>query len=220
MHIYTKNGIDYPSVTTILNCLGNEAITKWANHLGFMHKDYETVLNESAEFGTKVHSVLQHVVDPRVTINVTYKNNIEMLEIHNIEERFKKFIEAYQYKTIYTEHTIISPTLGYAGTMDWVAEFFMKYKMLLDFKTSKAVRFHQLLQLGGYSNLLKTEEGLDVDGAAIILANKKLCSMYVLNHDMLTRYGEAFNTLAMYYNSAANLEMQPDVSFFPELTNP
>ena len=43
--------------------------------------------------------------------------------------------------------------------------------MLNDFKTSKAVRFSHLLQLGGYHNLLK-ENGIHIDGASIILCNK------------------------------------------------
>lgn len=220
MHIYTKDGIDYPSVTTILNCLGHEAIVKWANHLGFMHKDYETTLNESAEFGTKVHAVLQHVVDPSATVSVTFKNDIERIDIDKIEARFRKFIDRYQYDTIYTEHSIVSPTLGYAGTMDWLATFFMKYNLLLDFKTSRAVRFHHLLQLGGYSNLLKVEEGRELDGAAIILANRRICSMYIINKEELAKYAEAFNLLAAYYNAAGKLEMKSTPNFFPELTNP
>ena len=65
MHIYEcPDGKSVPSVTTILQMLGNKEINKWANWLGFRHIDYETELNRLADNGTKMHNVVQHIVDP------------------------------------------------------------------------------------------------------------------------------------------------------------
>lgn len=220
MHIYEKDGRQYPSVTTIIHCLGNDEITKWANHLGFRHISYEEELDKAAQFGTKVHDVLRGVVDPEHTSIVQYKDDIEMLEICGIEKRFRKFISKYQYRTIETEHTIISEELGYAGTLDWLAIMGSdEFLMLNDFKTSKAVRFYMMLQLGGYHRLLQTK-GIEVNGASIILANKKLCSMYPINRTELDFYADAFITLKDYYLKVFNKSMAPDTEFLGKLTTP
>ena len=57
MHIYEKDGKEYPSVTTIIQSLGSEEIVKWANHLGFKHLDYTKELEKTAINGTKVHDL-------------------------------------------------------------------------------------------------------------------------------------------------------------------
>lgn len=212
MHIYELDGKEYPSVTTIIHCLGNDAIIKWANHLGFKHQDYTKVMDEYSEFGTKVHSALQAQVDPTYNEPIMYKDFIEQAKVTAAVTNFKKLISQYEYETIFTETTFISPTLGYAGTCDWLAKINMKYLMLMDFKTSKMVRFTMLLQLGGYSNLLR-EAGYNLDGAGIILANPKLSTLYPLNNIELQFYAEAFQKLADYYNSVWRKEMKPDIEF-------
>ena len=198
MHIYEKDGKEYPSVTTIIQSLGSEEIVKWANHLGFKHLDYTKELEKTAINGTKVHDLLRGEVDPTYTPQVTYKDEIERINILGHITRFRSFIQDYTYETIFTEKTFISEKLGYAGTLDWLATFNDKYLVLNDFKTSRAVRFGFLLQLGGYYNLLH-ENGYDPDCASIILVNKKLCSMYPINKSDLLYFANAFNILAQFY---------------------
>ena len=212
MHIYELDGKEYPSVTTIIHCLGNDAIVKWANHLGFKHRDYTKVMEETSSFGTKVHEILQHEVDDTVTTPIEYSDFIEKTQVTTALGHFKRLISAYEYETIFTEKTIISPSLGYAGTLDWLTKINFKYLMLMDFKTSKMVRFTMLLQLGGYSNLLK-EIGYEVDGAGIILVNPKLSTLYPINNIELQFYAEAFQKLADYYKTVWKKEMKPDTEF-------
>ena len=58
MHVYTtEDGQVLPSVTTILQILGDKAIINWANHLGFKHISYEKELDRLAEAGTKMHTI-------------------------------------------------------------------------------------------------------------------------------------------------------------------
>ena len=127
MHIYEKDGKEYPSVTTILSCLGEIEITRWANYLGYKHINYDEELDRRAEFGTKVHDVLRSCVDDTYTSTITYRHKLEMAEINQIKNRFVNMISKYQYETIFTEKEFISETLGYAGTMDWLAKFNQKY---------------------------------------------------------------------------------------------
>lgn len=198
MHIYEKDGKEYPSVTTIIHSLGNDEITKWANRLGFRHIDYEKELEKSSINGTKVHDLLRGEVDSSYTPKVEYKDDLERITLLGYLTRFRNFIQDYTYETIFTEKTFISEKLGYAGTLDWLATFNDKYLVLNDFKTSRAVRFGFLLQLGGYYNLLH-ENGYDPDCASIILVNKKLCSMYPINKSDLLYFANTFNILAQFY---------------------
>lgn len=216
MHIYEKDGKKYPSVTTIIHILGNDEIIRWANSLGFRHKKYDEELDKYAVRGTKVHDYLHSIVDPNYTLVETPKDIFEQKEIEAICSRFKLFLMKYDWKTVFTEKTIISENLGYAGTLDWLAVI-NNFLLVNDFKTSKTVRFSMLLQLGGYNNLLK-EIGYNADGGSIILANNKLCSMYPINKTELEYYSEAFNKLAEYYHFIMDHTMSPDFKLLEDLT--
>lgn len=216
MHIYELNGKQYPSVTTIIHALGNDAITKWANSLGFRHIDYTKELNKYSENGTLIHDLLRGEVDPYYKPEVSFKDEIQRIQALGYLTRFRNFIKDYTYDTIFTEKTLISENLGYGGTLDWLAKFNGRFLMLNDFKTSKAVRFTQLLQLGGYYNLL-LEDGYNPDGASIILCNKKICSMFPINKAELEYYSNSFNILAKYYLMTYNKTMTFDDSLIKEL---
>ena len=216
MHIYEKDGKEYPSVTTILHSLGNDEIIKWANHLGFKHLDYEKELEKTSIIGTKVHDLLRGEIDPSYKPEITYKDELERITLLGYVTRFRNFIQDYTYETIFTEKTFISESLGYAGTLDWFAKINQKYIMLNDFKTSKAVRLKHLFQLGGYYNLLH-ENGYEPDGASIILVNKKLCSMFPISKSELLYFAEAFNILAKFYLMTYQKELNVDINLLNSL---
>lgn len=215
MHIYESNGKKLPSVTTIISALGSDYILKWANSLGFRHLKYEDELNKYAERGSLIHDLLRGEVDPSYIPEIIYKDDIQRIEILGYLTKFRNFLSLYNYETLFCEKTFMSETLGYAGTIDWLANI-NNYLMLNDFKTSKMVKFTHLLQLGGYNNLLK-ENGIYVDGASIILCNKKVTTMYPINKSQLEFFGDAFNNLANYYLMTWEVEMQADNELYNSL---
>lgn len=216
MHIYEVNGRQVPSVTTIIHSLGNDEIIKWANSLGFRHLNYDKELEKYAANGTMIHDLLREEVDPNYKSEVVFKDPFQRSEVLGYLTRFRNLIKDYEFETIFTEKTFISDKLGYGGTIDWFALFFNKYYMLNDFKTSKAVRFSHLLQLGGYRNLL-LENGYNINGAAIILCNKKISSLYPIGLVDLEWYSEAFQKLADYYNMTWQHEIKPDMELLNTL---
>lgn len=216
MHIYECNGKKLPSVTTIIHSLGNDEIIRWANSLGFRHLKYDQELEKYAENGTLIHDLLRGEVDPSYTPEAVYKDEIQRIQALGYLTRFRNFISLYDYETTFTEKAFMSESLGYAGTIDWVAKINHQFLMLNDFKTSKAVRFSHLLQLGGYNNLL-VENGIHVDGASIILCNKKICTMYPINKTQLEFFSEAFNALAKYYLMTWEVEMKADTELYNAL---
>jgi hypothetical protein len=206
-HIYEcDDGTLVPSVTTILKILGSEAITRWANYLGFRHVKYDDELERTADIGTIIHRCVQQVVDPSGTTEIVeFKNSFDADYFNSISERFEKYISQYRYETIFTEKTLASTKLGYGGTLDWYAKF-GDFHLICDFKSSKQVRLKHLLQLGGYRNLL-LENGFHVDGGAIIIVNKNECRMHVIGKDDIEILSNLFNQLASFYKQTKGGEL-------------
>lgn len=213
MHIYELDGEKYPSVTTILKIIsGNPELMKWANYMGFKRKDITKVLEESASFGTLVHSNLQAIVDPNAPTPIKPKDALEEYSLNKITGHFNKYFKDIHYTTIFSEKTIISPELGYAGTLDWLVKI-KDMTVLLDFKTSKMPRPSMYLQLGGYYNLLKTLD-IDADIAAIIIINEKGCALHPISKDAIIYNGRLFNLLFNFYKEWSG-EIEPDYKLIP-----
>jgi len=217
MHIYHINEKAYPSVTTIVHSLGSEELMKWSNIMGFKHKKYEDLMEESSRFGTLMHSHLQFIVDPEHAPDpIKCKDAIEEFRVMSLRSKFIRYMSQFKYITYYTEKSLVSDKLGYGGTLDWYAQM-NGYKILNDFKTSKAVQIGMLLQLGGYSNLLRECEGEIPDGCSIILVNDRQVKMNLFNQDDMIFFGEVFQSLADFYNKSIEIKVNPRVDFFEEL---
>ena len=202
MHIYELDGGKYPSVTTILKLLSmDDRLLKWANFMGFKHKDITKIQEESAEFGTLLHSQLRSIVDPKIECPDIIKDPRIEYDCNIIKKRFNEYFKDIKYRTIDTEMTLISKNLGYAGTLDWLTQISTQEGdklTLLDFKTSKKVIPTMYLQLGGYYNLLK-DININVDCAGIVIANTNECSLNPISKDLLEKYATTFLVLVDLY---------------------
>ncbi len=215
MHIYELDGGKYPSITTIIKLIsGNSELMKWANYMGFKRKDITKVLEESASFGTLVHSNLQAIIDPANSNPLKPKDALEEYSLNKIITNFNIYFKDIKYTTIFSEKTIISKELGYAGTLDWLAQI-GDYIVLLDFKTSKQPRPTMYLQLGGYYNLLKSI-GIDVNIGGIIIINEKGCSLHPVSKDTLLYNGKMFNLLFGFYKEWKD-DISPDYSLISSI---
>lgn len=217
MHIYHIGDKAYPSVTTIVHSLGSEELMKWSNIMGFKHKKYEDIMEESSRFGTLMHSHLQSIVDPENAPDpIQPKDAIEEFRVMKLKSKFVRYISQFHYQTIYTEKSLVSDKLGYGGTLDWYA-IMNHFKMLNDFKTSKRVQVGMLFQLGGYGNLLRECLGIEPDGCSIILVNDQQCKLNPFGKKDLQFFGEIFQILADFYNKSIEMKVNPDLKFFEEL---
>jgi len=198
MKMYELNGFEYPSVTSIIHLISlNDGLMQWANYMGFKRKDIKAIQNESTAFGTLMHEYLRGEVDPRYTKRIPY-NVFEAKRINDVLDNFRPKYQKSKLKTIDTEMTIISPSMGYGGTLDWLCEKDNEI-ILSDFKTSKAVHSTMFLQLGAYSLLLKKEKNIIVDKASIIIANKNKCAFYPINRVTLDLYEDLFKMLLSFF---------------------
>jgi len=218
MHLYkTVNDNIVPSVTTILDVLGNKNIIKWANILGFKHIVYEEELNRRANIGTKIHEILQCIVDPKFHDNsIKFTSDSEKDFYIKTVERFTNIIKQVNYTTVLTETSFASDNLCYGGTIDWLANI-NGILILNDFKSSRQVQDKHLLQLGGYYNLLK-EANYDIQGANIIIVNRYNCKFNPISLNDLIELGNTFNDIARVYFDLEKT-YKPDSTLYNKIFN-
>lgn len=219
MHIYHKNNIEYPSVTTILSILeSGQDLVKWANIMGYKKRNVDEIRDKAAQFGTLVHSHLQHIVDETLHDEpIRPQDPFEKHDLQKTIDRFRQTMKEYNLKTIYTEKTLFHDEYGYAGTLDWFAEAPYQKTVLIDFKTSKKPYEKYLLQLGGYAELIHFNEGYYPDYGIILITNKDNCCPYPINGECLKEFAKIFKLLAEFYFARYNYKEQYDFSIMNNL---
>lgn len=217
MRYYELDGNKYPSVTTILKLIStNNDLMKWANYMGFKRKDITKIQDETASFGTLVHSHIQKIVDNDAPDVIAPKDALEQYELDTVLKNFNRYIKDMSYKTILSEKELVSNELQYGGTMDWLVEV-NGYNILVDFKTSKKPRPTMYLQLGAYNNLLQLI-GIEVDYAGVLTVNQRDCSFHPIDKNSLNHYGRIFNLLYTFYKEWDE-KLKVDYSIIDDIKN-
>ena len=214
MHIYEKDGILLPSVTTVIHTVyTSPSIINWSNWLGFKHKKYEAVLNEYATFGTDMHTCLQKFMCPSSISDSINVKGFNILRINKILSTFENFCNINNVSptdTIQVELEMKSTMMKYAGTADWLGTY--KNELILwDYKSSKNVNKTMYIQLGGYYGLLK-ENGYDIDSAYILLVSENGVKEYKLSKDELILYHSIFLKCLDLFYAFIDIGMIPSLS--------
>lgn len=229
MHIYTKNNKLYPSVTTVVGYFKPletfESLMKWSNFLGFKHKDYIKERDNKAAFGTAVHETVAGLltntpVDKSVSDSLTINYLADYADAIKHFERFMMVEMIHPIDTIFSEETIVSEKLGYAGTIDWLGTYKNK-TFLFDFKTSSSMHETMKLQLSAYRKLLKEERDIIIDGAAIVFISKKGVTLQEVSLDELDKVYKKFEVMLQLFELYRDdLIIEPDDLIQCDLTNP
>lgn len=229
MHIYTKNNKLYPSVTTVVGYFKPletfESLMKWSNFLGFKHKDYIKERDNKAAFGTAVHETVAGLltntpVDKSVSDSLTINYLADYADAIKHFERFMMVEMIHPIDTIFSEETIVSEKLGYAGTIDWLGTYKNK-TFLFDFKTSSSMHETMKLQLSAYRKLLKEERDITIDGAAIVFISKKGVTLQEVSLDELDKVYKKFEVMLQLFELYRDdLIIEPDDLIQCDLTNP
>lgn len=200
MHIYEKDGNKFPSVTTVLSIIKEESVIKWANSLGFRHKDYTEELNRYADFGTYMHAIMEKYMSPEKDIQIA-DNIFWNKKANDIMENVIPVFDTLGItpsNTIFTEEELVSSSLGFGGTMDWVGTSNHGIT-LMDYKTSNRFKPKHPLQLAPYAQLLE-ENGIKIDCAIIMLLRDDICRYKIWTYDELTKYRDCFNYCLKLWN--------------------
>jgi hypothetical protein len=149
-HVYVnENGIEVPSVTTIIKIIDKPEIPKWANALGLRNVKYDTYMEERSEIGTDFHKMVEDYMSGKEVKGTHYKESIKMFK------RFMVWADNHYYKVFRHEVSLVCDSYG--GTFDAIGEV-DGVVTLIDYKTSKVIYPQFFIQLAGYATLLKKLE--------------------------------------------------------------
>ena len=126
------NGMSYPSVTTVLSILSEDAIRAWRKRVG--EEEANKISHRAATRGTAVHSIIEDYINNKEDYSEGYMPNVieNFKDIKGIlDERIGKVYA--QEVPLYSEH------LELAGRVDCVAEF-DGVLSIVDFKTSRKLK--------------------------------------------------------------------------------
>lgn len=156
---YLLKGKKVPSVTTIIGRFKNATgLIIWSNKLGLQGINYFDELNKAAEAGTSLHDLAElHIKG----------EEYQLPDDPTVRHCFNQFLEWWNntnYKVTWTEKQMGSKKLEVGGCPDLLVDG----KVLIDFKTSKAIYSDMIIQLSAYAELIRESEGIEIDKAIIV----------------------------------------------------
>ena len=180
---YELNGIQYPSVTSIIGQLEKPALIAWASNcaVDYVAENIKAIQNpagphvvdhilrdarqafrnagdKAKDIGTITHDAIEQYVKAGVDSSESYPEQVQnsLLAFYDWEQKNHVVWEE-------SELTLFNIEKGYSGTCDAVATV-NGVRYLVDFKTSKAVYDEYRLQLAAYRaayNLMYPDRPLD-----------------------------------------------------------
>jgi hypothetical protein len=152
-HIYLKDGIIVPSVTTLIHFIFPDKYKGIGSG----------ILKKKAQFGTKGHSVIEHLGNTQKSLE-TSKNTIISLyeskeisqDLFNCLREYLRIATKYDIEPIYQEK-MISYQYEYCGTLDMIADINGRH-CLCDIKfTAECDKEYLAWQLGMYKLAYESE---------------------------------------------------------------
>lgn len=158
------DGNKYPSVTTVLSILSEEAIARWRKRVG--DDEANRIGHRASSRGTAVHSIVESYLKNEDTS--TYLPHIKQ-SLQNLRPIFDKSIG----KIFGLEVALYSRHLGLAGRCDCIAEF-DGVPSIIDFKTSKRVKKKENIsnyfaQASAYAIMFEERTGMPIPNTVIIM---------------------------------------------------
>lgn len=124
----TPEGVNLPSITTVLSILSRDSIAKWRARVG--EEEANKISTRASGRGTRVHEIIEKYINNEKDYKDGYTPDIiqSFLDVKHILDN--------RIGTVYAmEAPLYSNHLGVAGRVDCVAEFDGK-RSIIDFKTS------------------------------------------------------------------------------------
>lgn len=182
---YTIDGTDYPSVTTVLDCLGKgDALLHWAVKCATLYirqnrglglsldellskaeQNWKMAKEEAAGIGTEIHDLIEvYIKEGRDAVG-KYRP-----EVTHGFLAFLEWEKAHGVKWIKSEMQIVSHVHGFAGTLDAIC-IYEDRPYVIDFKSSKSFYDTFGMQIAAYRKAAE-EMGHTIEGTGILRLDK------------------------------------------------
>lgn len=158
------DGNKYPSVTTVLSILSEEAIAKWRKRVG--DDEANRIGHRASSRGTAVHSIIESYLKNEDTSEYLPHVKQSLLNVRPVLDR--------SIGTIFgLEVALYSKYLGLAGRVDCIAEF-DGVPSIIDFKTSKRIKKKENIsnyfaQASAYAIMFEERTGMAIPNTVIIM---------------------------------------------------
>ena len=157
-------GAEYPSVTTVLSILSEDAIARWRKRVG--EDEANKIGHRASTRGTAVHSIVEGYLRNEDTS--TYLPHIKQ-SLQNLRPILDKSIG----RIFGLEVALYSRHLGLAGRCDCIAEF-DGVPSIVDFKTSKRVKKKENIsnyfaQASAYAIMWEERTGMPIPNTVIVM---------------------------------------------------
>ena len=158
------DGGSYPSITTVLSLINEEAIAAWRKRVG--EDEANRIGQRASSRGTQVHAIVERYLRNEDTTD--YLPHIRQ-SLENLRPILDKSIG----KIFGLETPLYSRHLGMAGRVDCVAEF-DGVPSIVDFKTSRWPKTKEKIpnyfaQMTGYAIMFEERTGMPITNTVIVM---------------------------------------------------
>ena len=162
--LYSTPDGSFPSVTTVLSILTEDAIAAWRARIG--EEEANKISHKASSRGTKVHSIIEDYLNGKDTSE--YLPNIRQ-SLVNVQPILDSRIG----RIFGIEVPLYSKYLGLAGRCDAVAEF-DGVVSILDWKTSRYPKKKEKIsnyfcQMAAYAIMFEERTGMPVTNLAVVM---------------------------------------------------
>jgi len=163
----TPEGLNYPSITTVLSVLSADGIKAWRKRVG--DAEANRISYRASTRGTSVHEILEKYIDNKPDFKEGYTPDIIQSFL-----AVKDILDTRIGKVYAQEAPLYSTHLGIAGRVDCVAEFDGKLS-IIDFKTAmkkKPTKFvtNYFMQESGYAVMWEERTGMPITQLVTVIS--------------------------------------------------
>lgn len=163
----TETGVKYPSVTTVLSILTEDAIQAWRKRVGA--EEANKISHRASTRGTAVHAIIEKYIDN----DENYKEDF----MPNVIDNFlsvKQVLDNNIGKVYAQEVALYSNHLQLAGRVDCIAEWNGRLSVI-DFKTSKKLKKKEyienyFIQESAYAIMWEERTGIPITQLVTLIA--------------------------------------------------
>ena len=166
--VYTDpNNNTYPSITTVLSILSEDAIKAWRARVG--EEEANRISKTASNRGTAVHDLLERYVNNESDFDKEVEPHI-MQSFYDVKPVLDKCLT----KVYAQEAGLYSERLGVAGRVDCVGEW-NGIDSIIDYKTSKKLKKKEwidsyFMQSTAYAIMWEERTGIPINQIVIVIA--------------------------------------------------
>tara|TARA_B100001559_G_C16424112_1_gene586512 strand:+ start:426 stop:1097 length:672 start_codon:yes stop_codon:yes gene_type:complete len=166
--VYTDpNNNTYPSITTVLSILSEDAIKAWRARVG--EEEANRISKTASNRGTAVHDLLERYVNNESDFDKEVEPHI-MQSFYDVKPVLDKCLT----KVYAQEAGLYSERLGVAGGVDCVGEW-NGIDSIIDYKTSKKLKKKEwidsyFMQSTAYAIMWEERTGIPINQIVVVIA--------------------------------------------------